>query len=279
MSKLTAQRSNRSAYLRNRNGKHTPENLSVRVAFVPSEIVPLPETVAVLVDVMRATTAIVHFLDRGVRQVILTTGVRRALREAARVPGSLLCGESRDGERLSGFDLAPSPTLIDRCELQHKTVVLKTSNGTVAASYLRRRGVGRIYIGSLNQRTAVARAALRAALKAGAHISIVCAGRERCRSIALDDAFAAGSIVTALARLNPCLQLHDSAILALALVERFAPMDAFRASGTWRVLSKTDVGTEDLQLCSKCDISTAVPMLKERDGRLVAVLDSRERGA
>jgi 2-phosphosulfolactate phosphatase len=138
---------------------------------------------------MRTTTTIVTLLEQGARQVELlgsTREVRRSLNTAA--PDTVICGERPDAELLPGCAFPPSPALIRQMHLAGKTVALKTANGTSAAFQLKRLGVKSVYIGCLNQCMNTARRALAMAEETGETIQLVCAARERGKTIALDDA-------------------------------------------------------------------------------------------
>jgi phosphosulfolactate phosphohydrolase-like enzyme len=64
------------------------------------------------------------------------------------------------------------------------------------------------------------------------------------------------------------MRLHDSALLALSLFERYSAHDAFRLSSTWSRLSKTKHGADDLEHCARINVSTLVPQVAYEAGRL-----------
>jgi 2-phosphosulfolactate phosphatase len=253
----------------------------VRVAFLPSEVVNPQTTVAVLIDVMRATSAIVSLLEQGATCVALVADDQKALalaREIGIAEEVVLCGERSDGSVHPDFGFPPSPSLIRAKDLTGKTVVMRTANGTVAAAQLRDLRVHHVLIGCLNQCTATAREVLSAAETTNREISVVCSGREMCRTIALDDVYTAGAIVSAIVDLEDSVRLHDSAMLAKSMVKKYTAIQAFQASSTWGVLSQTPEGLADLQQCVQLDISTLVPQLTERNGYIFAVSGNEEGG-
>jgi 2-phosphosulfolactate phosphatase len=272
------------SYLSAREAEGTRSNRGhplVRVAFLPSEVVNPKTTVAVLVDVMRATSAIVSLLEQGATRVGLVADDQTALalaREIGIAEEVVLCGERSDGRVHPGFAFPPSPSLIRTRDLTGKSVVMRTANGTVAAVRLRELGVAQVLIGCLNQCAAAARQVLSAAATADREISIVCSGREMCHTIALDDVYTAGAIVSALIELEEGVRLHDSALLAKLMLKQYTAMEAFQASSTWSVLSQTHEGLADLEQCVQLDVSTLVPQLTEKDDYIFAVPRSEEEG-
>ena len=107
----------------------------ISVHLLPSLIPPgaLHGGVAVVIDVLRASTMIVHALVAGCTAVIPCEEVDEARRLAASLPGgtSLLAGE-RHGVPIEGFDLGNSPGECTPEVCRGKTMVITTTNGTRA---------------------------------------------------------------------------------------------------------------------------------------------------
>lgn len=93
---------------------------------------------AVIVDVLRAATTVTYALAGGAERVVLvaTADAARELR-AARFPQALLAGEV-GGIAIEGFDLDNSPALVERTDVQRRTLILRTSSGTQGALAARR---------------------------------------------------------------------------------------------------------------------------------------------
>src|SRR5919204_3261371 len=102
--------------------------MRVHVAFTPAEA--LEADVAVVVDVMRATSTIAQALAAGYRRVLCCAEIEeaRALKAALPEP-SLIAGE-RNGKLIEGFDLGASPS--EFLEPRAETIVMTTTNGTRA---------------------------------------------------------------------------------------------------------------------------------------------------
>ncbi|MFJ2771099.1 2-phosphosulfolactate phosphatase [Streptomyces sp. NPDC087300] len=88
------------------------------------------EQVAVVIDVMRAFTTAAWVFHRGAEKIVLAADQEEALAIKARHPGWLAL---KDGAPASGFDLVNSPGVIREAELTGRTVVQKTTAGTVGA--------------------------------------------------------------------------------------------------------------------------------------------------
>jgi 2-phosphosulfolactate phosphatase len=158
---------------------------AVDVCFTPREI--RPADVAVVVDVLRATSTIVQALDAGYGQVLCCRSVESA--RGLRRRGRVLAGE-RDCVRVPDFELGNSPEAVATAGLRGEELVLATTNGSpavVAASSAARR----VIVGCLLNLGAVLEA-----VRSESAVTIVCSGTDG--RPALEDVYAAGRIVAAL---------------------------------------------------------------------------------
>jgi 2-phosphosulfolactate phosphatase len=152
----------------------------VHVAFTPDEVLEAP--VAVVVDVMRATSTIAQALASGYRRVYCCREIEDALALREKLGDGLLGGE-RKAVRIEGFDIGASPREV--LEPRGEVLIYSTTNGTravLAASA----ACKTVLLGSLLNLAAVARAV-------DDDCVIVCAGFQA--QFALDDAYCAGRIV------------------------------------------------------------------------------------
>src|SRR4051812_40435833 len=104
--------------------------------------------VAVVIDVLRATTVMVHALAAGCRAVVPCLEVDEAKQQAAglRSNGKVVLGGERKGKPIPGFDLGNSPEDYTAKACKGATVVLTTTNGTRAL--LRAKDADRVLIGA-----------------------------------------------------------------------------------------------------------------------------------
>lgn len=86
--------------------------------------------VAVVVDVMRAFTVAAWAFSRGVEKIVLASTESEALALKESRPGWLAL---KDGAPAAGFDAVNSPGLLRSCDLTGRTLVQKTTAGTVGA--------------------------------------------------------------------------------------------------------------------------------------------------
>ncbi|MFE3928356.1 2-phosphosulfolactate phosphatase [Streptomyces sp. YIM B13508] len=93
------------------------------------ELTDVP-VVAVVVDVMRAYTVAAWAFARGAERVVLAESLEDALALKARHPAWVTL---KDGSPAPGFDLVNSPALLRNTDLSGRTVVQKTTAGTVGA--------------------------------------------------------------------------------------------------------------------------------------------------
>ena len=179
--------------------------MRVHVAFTPAETVRAP--VAVVVDVLRATSTIVQALASGYRRVLCCAEIDEARKLRELLGEGVLAGE-RLAQAIPGFDLGNSPA--EFVEPRGETVILTTTNGTraiVAAAA----GAETVLVGSLLNLAAVANAAR----DAGADVEVVCAGVDG--RFTLDDAYCAGRIAGLLGG-----ERSDAAEAAVRLAGSFA---------------------------------------------------------
>ncbi|MFJ6352442.1 2-phosphosulfolactate phosphatase [Streptomyces sp. NPDC092046] len=86
--------------------------------------------VAVVIDVMRAFTVAAWAFSRGVERIVLAETVDEALALKERHPGWLAL---KDGAPAPGFDAVNSPALLRSRDFTGRTLVQKTTAGTVGA--------------------------------------------------------------------------------------------------------------------------------------------------
>lgn len=100
--------------------------LNARFVGIP-EMVEAPST-AVVIDVMRAFTVTAWAFAQGAEKIILAGSLEEALALKADHPEWITL---KDGPPAPGFDLVNSPGLLKSVDLAGRTVVQKTTNGTV----------------------------------------------------------------------------------------------------------------------------------------------------
>lgn len=160
----------------------------VFVHMLPSLIPPegLRDGVAVMIDVLRASTMIVHALVAGCTEVIPCAEVDGARDQAGGRPtGSVLLAGERHGVAIPGFDLGNSPGECTPAVCRDRAMVITTTNGTRAL--LACLEAQTVLIGSFVNFAATSQRLLHEAKP----IHLVCAGTEG--EISYEDALLAGA--------------------------------------------------------------------------------------
>jgi 2-phosphosulfolactate phosphatase len=209
----------------------------IDVALTPAEL--RPTAVAVVIDVLRATSTATQALSCGYRSVLCVDSVEQALE--LRAPGRVLAGERRC-VKPPGFDLGNSPA--DVRDGAGRELVLCTTNG--APAIVAAAGVAPcVVLACLLNLGAVA-----AALRQADDVLLVCSGTDG--RIALEDVYVAG-------RLGALLpgRRTDAALAAQAVARAFAvPFDALSASTDARRLRERGLSDDvaDCALVSELDV-------------------------
>ena len=217
--------------------------------------------VVAVIDVLRASTTIAAALANGARAVIpLESSEDVATRSKQFERSAVLLSGERRMLKMEGFDLGNSPVEHTREVVEGKTVLLTTTNGTRAL--LAVQGARDVVVASYVNLTAVC-AMLRAALRGGADVTIVCAGQDR--QFGLEDAACAGRYVHQLTKRHQLAEVNDAA-LAASLIDRKYGDNLMRLFGTavhGRALAAA--GFEgDLAACAAVDSFPVIPIYQDR---------------
>lgn len=224
--------------------------MRLRVDLLPHGNYP---DVVLVVDVLRATTTAVTYLERGADALLLTATPELALSLRAGGSGVLLGGE-RGGLPIPGFDFGNSPVEASAQNFTGKTVVMNTTNGTGAAHVAAETGK-HVLLAALTNAHAAAR---RARALATEEIAIVCAGTDE--RVGLEDVYAAGVLAEYLLAMG-VFTVDDGARIALTIRRNAGnPIEALSSSGHGQRLAR--LGLEgDVRHAAQVSISRVVPVL------------------
>jgi len=234
-----------------------PPTRSVQVYLLP-DLVPcdqLAHSIAVVIDVLRCTTTMVHALAAGCTLIRPCAEVEEAreLANQMRAGRVLLAGE-RGGCPLPGFDLGNSPAEYTAKVCKGRTLVMTTTNGTRAL--VRAAEAERVLLAGFVNFSAVCEQ-LRVDERP---LNILCAGSEG--EVSLEDTILAGALVDYLCE-TADVTLNDSARLAWDAYENHGQVlaGAFELSkGGARLCS---LGYEaDLRAAVQVDKFALVPELR-----------------
>jgi 2-phosphosulfolactate phosphatase len=233
--------------------------------------------IAVVIDVLRASTTMTTALANGALGVWPVAGVGEARNLAARLGPTALLGGERGGVRVPGFDLGNAPAEYTAAVVAGRSVVITTTNGTAAIAA--GGAAAEVLVGALVNRRHVAAAARRLArVEPGAAVHLVCAGTDG--AVSAEDVLAAGAILDAAAtdaeaagdELDPAARAARAAFRrhAAAADVGAALVASFQGSPGGANLVALGMGA-DLPACARLDVLPVVPRLDRATGCLRAL--------
>jgi 2-phosphosulfolactate phosphatase len=227
----------------------------------PASTAEVQGRVVAVIDVLRASTSIVVALANGARAVIPFDSSEEVVTRAKSFERSQvrLAGERRL-HAIPGFDLGNSPREFTRDSVDGKTVLFTTTNGTSAL--LAVQGARDVVIASYVNFSAVL-AMLRAAVRGGTDVAILCAGRDK--QFALEDAACAGRYARWVTRRVTGADLNDAALACTLLDRRYGDniTRLFEDATHGRALAEAGYA-EDLTLCASLDTYPVIPIYSDR---------------
>lgn len=230
--------------------KHRKWQVCLSPLFIP--LYDLRETIAVVIDVFRATTSMCYGLANGAQAIIPVASLEACL---AYQPQGFLLAAERDGKVVEGFDFGNSPFSYEAEKVSGQTVVLTTTNGTKAIQACT--NAEEVLIASLLNAKAVAHY-LQAQSK---HVLLICAGWKD--HAGLEDVVCAGKILHEVG--GNMSQFDDAALIAHStyLQAKQEGLGTYlqKASHTKRMQGLNL--QEDIALCLQEDILTQIPVLVE----------------
>lgn len=236
--------------------------------------------VAVVIDILRASTTMTSALAHGARAVRPCLQVEEALAERDHYPdGTVLLGGERGGLLIPGFDLGNSPNDYTPDRVAHKTVLFTTTNGTKALH--RCTAAAEILIGCFLNLSAVADWLADETRP----IHLVCAGTNG--QVTLEDCLFAGALATRLmtppevqnAEIQHAAQhtatdwgTNDSTRICQTLSDRWGGEVSLIAAGLahsqgGRNLQALQLG-DDVRTCAQLDRYAMVPVWNQHTAQI-----------
>jgi len=211
------------------------------------------DTVAVVVDVLRATSVIPVGLAAGATAFFPVETVEQARALHARIPDALLCGE-REGRPPEGFDLGNSPLEYTAARVSGRELVFTSTNG--APALLQLRAAGHVLTGAFVNASAV----LDVLGRASEDVVLVPAGMAGKPS--LEDMAFCGALADGLLNLDSTCAPDYAAVLTLGLWKKrqddISGLLATSPHGAWLAANGF---AADLEFCARRDIVSVVPRL------------------
>ena len=233
----------------------------VEVCFTPGEYEYFKDEyeIVVVIDVLRATSAICSAFANGVRSLIPVRTIEEA--KAYKRQGYLV-GAERQGKIVDGFDFGNSPYSYMKEELRGQEVVLSTTNGTKAIAIAK--DAPTVVIGALSNLDALCDWLI----AQDKNVLCLCSGWQD--KFNLEDTICAGAIMEQLVNTGKYTSDEDSSIAAkyLYLSAKDNYMGYLKSSSHRRRLKNLNLN-EDIKYCLTPNQTDVIPILK--DGKLVKI--------
>ena len=250
---------------------------ALSIHLLPTTVDPdrLAGSVAVMIDVLRASTTLAHALAAGCHSIRPCRDVETARALAGEPPpdtgdppqAPLLAGE-RGGIRIDGFDLDNSPARFTPETVGGRTIVFTTTNGTAALETCRNADL--VLVAAF----ANTRAIVQALVRHGQPVHLVCAGTDG--DITAEDCLCAGAIGLALQQHGGFdTHSYDSTRIAIELYQHLGDdparlLEAIRDSHGGRHLQRLGFD-DDIVLAARRDTVDLVPSF-DSHSRTISVL-------
>lgn len=231
----------------------------VEVCFTPGEYPYYKdefETV-VVIDVLRATSAICTAFQYGVAAIIPVPTIEEAL--AYKIKG-FLAGAERKGQIVEGFDFGNSPFSYMKEEFIGQEIVLTTTNGTKSLDVAKE--APNVVVGSFLNLDALCKWLE----KQEGNVLCLCSGWQD--KFNLEDTICAGAICDYLISTGEYTSIEDSSIAAkyLFLSAKDNYLGYLKSSSHRRRLKNLNLN-EDIKFCLTPNQTDVIPILK--NGKLV----------
>jgi len=232
---------------------------NVEVCFTPGEYAYYKDDyeIVVVIDVLRATSAICAAFDNGIKAIIPVPTVEEAWEYKQK---GYLAGAERKGQIVDGFDFGNSPFSYMNDELRGKEVVLTTTNGTKSLDVAK--DAETVVIGSFLNLDALSLWLS----KQDKNVLCLCSGWQD--KFNLEDTICAGAISEFLINTGNFTSVEDSSIAAkyLYLSAKDNYLGYLKSSSHRRRLKNLNLN-EDIKYCLTPNQTAVIPIL--RDGKLV----------
>ena len=231
----------------------------IEVCFTPGEYAYYKDEfeIVVVIDVLRATSAMCAAFDNGILSIIPVPTIEEALEYKKK---GYLVGAERKGQIVEGFDFGNSPFSYMKEEFRGKEVVLTTTNGTKSLEVAK--GAETVVVGSFLNLTALSKWLS----KQDKNILCLCSGWQD--KFNLEDTICAGAISDFLISTGNFISIEDSSIAAkyLFLSAKDNYLGYLKSSSHRRRLKHLNLN-EDIKYCLTPDQTDVIPILV--NGKLI----------
>ena len=207
--------------------------------------------IIVVIDVLRATSAICAAFQNGVKELIPVSTIEEAKEYQKK---GFLVGAERKGQIVEGFDFGNSPFSYMIPEVQDQTVVLSTTNGTKSINIAK--DAGQVVIGALSNLDALNEWLV----LQNKNILCLCSGWQN--KFNLEDTICAGAILDHLLATGNYKSGEDASIASkyLFLSAKDNILGYLKASSHRRRLKNLNLN-EDIKFCLTPNTAPVIPVL------------------
>jgi 2-phosphosulfolactate phosphatase len=231
----------------------------IEVCFTPGEYSYYKDEfeIVVVIDVLRATSAICAAFDNGIKSIIPVPTVEEALEYKKK---GWLAGAERKGQIVEGFDFGNSPFSYMKEEFRDQEVVLTTTNGTKSLDVAKDAEI--VVVGSFLNMDVLSKWLS----EQDKNILCLCSGWQD--KFNLEDTICAGAISEYLISTGRFTSIEDSSIAAkyLYLSAKDNYLGYLKSSSHRRRLKNLNLN-EDIKYCLTPNQTDVIPIL--RNGKLV----------
>ena len=216
------------------------------------------DRVVAVIDILRATSVIVHAMSQEAQEIIPVKTVEEAFQLAKTFPqNTTLLGGERKSHRIEGFDLGNSPKEYTLERVRGRRLILTTTNGTKAFHSVS--SAAEILVGSFLNISATAQRCL----EMDRDLLIFPSGDEG--NFSLEDTVCGGMLIDRILKKGEkAISLTDASRCAHIVFQRFEAdlLEALHLSSHGKELVKRGHG-EDLPYCAQVDMTNLVPVFKD----------------
>lgn len=210
--------------------------------------------IAVLTDVLRATTSMITALETGAEEIKTVTDIETAL-YLQHTKDFFACGE-REAMKVEGFTYGNSPHEFENETIIGKKLVFSTTNGTYALNQAA--DCSQIILGAFVNLSAICDYLK----KEQKDTIIVCSGRHR--KTAIEDTLFAGAVASNLISSGMFAADDDYVFEAITLYKAAQnDLKQFIIGGSPYISSRLNFFKEDIDFCMTTDKYKLVPILNE----------------
>lgn len=211
-----------------------------------------PESIVVIIDVLRATSAICTAFHHGAEKIIPVATIEEARKYK---DSGMMAGAERDAIKVEGFDYGNSPFDYMGPDVEGKTIALTTTNGTQAIDVSR--NAYKVVIGAFTNISALCDWLI----SQNRNVLLLCSGWKN--RFNLEDSLFAGAVTHELVKRNPRLKLGDGclALKYLFQIAEKTPARFLAKASHKERLSKLGL-KDDIRYCLQKDMTDVIPVLE-----------------